>query len=133
MHSIVKNHRHLAIALGVVVLPIAAFAAMSTSRLPTGPVSCDIRTSQSGGQITLNAVALADRSVNGNYAFRVRSVDSFNGTNIDQSGPFSAGPSKPATLGSVMLGANGATYKATLDITANNQSISCSKRIGDGA
>jgi hypothetical protein len=133
MHSIVKNHRHLAIALGLVLLPIGAFATMGTTNQTSGPVSCDIRTSQSGGQITLNALASTDSDINGNYAFRVTSTDSSNGTNINQSGTFSATSSKPAMLGSVMLGANGAAYKATLDITVDKQKISCSKRIGDSA
>lgn len=133
MQSIVKHHRHLAIAMGVVLLPIAAFATMGTASQPNGTVSCDIRTSQSSGQVTLNAVAQAATSVNGNYTFHVSSTGGSNGTNIDQSGSFSATPGKPATLGTVMLDARGTTYKATLDITVDKQKISCTKRIGDSA
>lgn len=132
MHSIVKNHRHLAIATGVILLPIAAFATMGTATQSAGPVSCDIRTSQSGGQITLNALASTDRSVNGNYTFHVSSTGTLNGTNIDQSGAFNATPSKPATLGSVMLDGKGG-YKATLEVTVDKQTVSCTKRIGDSA
>ncbi|TWD51102.1 hypothetical protein FB480_10564 [Agrobacterium vitis] len=133
MQSIVKNHRHLAIAMGVVLLPIGAFATMGSGTQSAGPLSCDIRTSQSGGQITLNALASTDRSVNGNYTFHVSSTGASNGTNIDQSGAFSASPGKPATLGSVMLDASGATYKATLELTVDKKTVRCTKRIGDSA
>lgn len=132
MHRIVKHHRHLSIALGVVLIPIAAFAAMGVTTQPNGLVSCTIRTSQSGGQIMLNAETSSARAVNGSYSFHVSSADSSNGTNIDQNGTFSATPSRPASLGSVMLNASGDTYRATLDIIVDQQKTSCSKHIGGG-
>lgn len=130
VNSIVKHHRRLSIALGVALVPMAAFAAMGLTTQPDGLVTCDIRTSQSGDQIMLNAETSAERNVNGSYSFRVSGTGSSNGTTINQSGAFVATPSQPATLGSVMLNAKGASYRATLDITVDQQKTSCSKRIG---
>ncbi len=130
MYRIVENHRRLAIALGVLVVPITAYAAMSAATQPTGLLTCDIRASQSGGQVTLNPSVTTQNTANGSYAFKVNSVGASNGTNINQSGNFAAQPHQPVTLGSVMLDATGTVYQATLDIKTNSQKISCSKRIG---
>lgn len=91
-----------------------------------GAVSCEIDVSDSGGGVTLKGRVYAKTGVEGSYRMRVSSTS---GSNINQSGDFSASPGSPGDLGMVSLGGNG-SYTARLEVTWDGGMTSCSERGG---
>ncbi|MBB3612439.1 curli-like amyloid fiber formation chaperone CsgH [Rhizobium sp. BK602] len=130
MPHIVNHPRRLLTAIALVLLPAGALATMVTAGPSDGPLRCEIRATPQGGMVALEALAHADKRVSGTYSFHIESAGGGGGSNIDQSGAFDAAPGRAAMLGSVSLGAKGAVYDATLDITTGGKSISCSQRVG---
>ncbi|MQB46452.1 curli-like amyloid fiber formation chaperone CsgH [Rhizobium sp. ICMP 5592] len=130
MHSIVNHPRRVMAALALLLVPAGALAAMATAGQSVEPVRCEIRATPESGMVALEALVHADKNASGTYSFRVESVGGAGGTNIEQSGAFNATSGRPATLGAVTLGAKGAVYDATLDVTVGGKSISCTQRVG---
>lgn len=95
-----------------------------------GPFHCEIQTSSRNGMITLEGVIQSDIDVNGSYRFRVKNAGRSDGSNIQQGGQFSVRADGTTTLGRVMLGSRGAIYDASLEVTADGETISCDKRVG---
>lgn len=130
MPGIVNHPRRVVAALALILIPAGALATMATGAQPGGSLRCEIRATPEGGVVALEAIAYADKGVSGTYSFHVESAGGAGGTNIEQSGEFSAASGRPATLGTVTLGGNGAIYDAKLKITVGDKSISCAERIG---
>jgi len=130
MPSIAKHPRRVMAALALVLIPAGALATIATADQSVGPVRCEIRVTPEGGMVSLEALAHADRNVSGTYSFHVESAGRSGGTNVEQGGPFSAAPGKPATLGAVTLEAKGAVFDARLEVTVDGKSIGCAERVG---
>ncbi len=120
------GRKHLPIlALGVAATIGAGFAAAGNGQA-SGPLSCEIVATPSGGMTAIEGVARSNAALTGNYRLRVSGP----GTNISQGGPFDAAAGRPATLGSVMLGGSGGSYDVRLEVEAGGTTVSCSERIG---
>ncbi|BAV47523.1 hypothetical protein MesoLj113a_18010 [Mesorhizobium sp. 113-1-2] len=130
MLRIAKHPRPVITALALILVPVGALATMASADQSIAPVRCEIRATPEGGMVSLEALAHADRDVSGTYSFHVESAGRTGGTNIEQGGPFSVAPDKPATLGTVMLDAKGAVFDARLKVTVDGKSIGCAKRVG---
>ena len=120
------GRKHLPIlALGVAATLGAGVAAAGNGQ-GSGPISCEIVATPSGGMTAIEGVARSDTAMTGSYQLRVSGP----GTNISQGGPFDASAGRPATLGSVMLGGSGGSYDVRLEVETGGASASCSERIG---
>jgi hypothetical protein len=96
---------------------------------PKGPVRCEIQKVTTGGTLTLTPIVRADMAVTGSYKFKVTGGSRGGSSTVDQGGPFSATASAPAKLSTVSVGAGG-SYDASLTVTWDGTSVSCSERIG---
>ena len=93
------------------------------------PIRCDIQVKERGQSVALEGVVFANAAVEGSYHLRVSKSGGAGSSDINQSGDFSAGPGKPNTLGTVMLGADGGSYTARLTVTWDGGSIECTERV----
>jgi hypothetical protein len=129
----IKRHKRfiaravpLALGLGMAGFAISAGQAESTD----APLRCEIEMSKQGGMVAMQGVVHSDVAVSGSYRFRVASAGSGGNSNISQGGGFSADANDPVTLGNVMLGGGG-SYDASLEVTANGETIECSERTSE--
>lgn len=113
-------------AAGIGLGAAGAFAGQAGS--DDGPVRCEIEETAAGGMTTLEAVIHADRAVAGSYAFSVEGGGGSNSATINQGGDFEVEPDEPAVVGTVSLG-NG-VYDATLEVTVDGETLTCSERSG---
>lgn len=130
---LLRMNRHMAAravpvlcGLGLAALAIGTGRAASTDE----PVRCEIQADTAGSMITLQGMVQADEAASGTYRFKVESTGSGGNSDIKQGGSFAVGPDRPATLGRVMLGGGGVVYDASLDVTSNGATVSCSKQVG---
>lgn len=115
----------------LVLVPVAAVATMSTAKTFDSTQLCEIgATPAGGGMVKLDALVHADRALSGSYTFRVEKTGGGGSSTINQGGDFDAKAGDTATLSSVSLGAKGARYKATLDVTIGGKTVSCTKQTG---
>ena len=91
---------------------------------------CEIRVSKRGGTTTLEGVVFSSAPVAGSYRLSVGSSGGSGGSDIDQSGNFSAKPGEPANLGGVNLGGAAGTYSADLTIKWNGGASHCTQHVG---
>ena len=117
------------IAVGAGSAGRADQAASGAATAASGPVRCEIQKATSGGTLTLTPVVRADAPVNGSYKFKVTGGSRGGSSTVDQGGPFTAAAGGTAKLSTVQVGAGG-SYDATLTVTWNGSSVSCSERIG---
>jgi hypothetical protein len=120
----------LAAAIGVAAASAAGGgAAGSGPAVPpgsdTGSFRCEIQAKPMGGMTSLAAVVHANVAMSGSYSFKVASGSRGGSSNINQGGPFAAKAKELVTLGTVSVGP-GATYNATLTVTANGATATCS-------
>ena len=94
------------------------------------PTRCEIKTTQQGSMISLDGVFVADSDMSGSYRFQITSIGGSGNTNIRQGGGFSAEAGDEVTLGRVMVGANGALYDASFEVTLGGETFKCSERVG---
>lgn len=111
----------IAVTMGVAAAGIGAGQAGPTG----GPVRCEIKTTRSGGMVTLAGVVHADAVVAGSYSFRVAG----GGTDIAQGGEFNTRAGQAETLGQVMLGGRSTVYQASLDVSAGGRTYRCTERV----
>jgi len=76
-------------------------------------VSCDVRVRRTANGMLIQAVAHADRAIDGDYELVITKSGGGGSSDVTQSGPFSAAPGETVTLGSTELGADG-RYRALL-------------------
>lgn len=132
MSRLILSSRRVALALGLILAPAAAFAGMSGSASSAGgPVRCEIRAVPQGGLLSLTALVEADRAVTGRYTLEVEGAGRGGGTQLNQGGPFTASAGRAQTLGSVTLSGRGALYDVALDVTVGGRTVSCNERVGD--
>lgn len=98
----------------------------SASAGNNGAVRCEIDVRDSGGGVTLQGRVYAKTGVEGSYRMRVSSTS---GSNINQSGGFSASPGSPGDLGLVSLGGSG-SYTARLEVSWDGGATTCTERGG---
>jgi hypothetical protein len=77
------------------------------------------------GMTSLAAVVHANAAVSGSYSFKVVSGGRGGSSNINQGGPFAAKAKEMVTLGTVSVGP-GASFNATLTVTADGATATCS-------
>ena len=128
MLHIVKQSRPVALALAFV--SAGALATMAAADQSLNPLRCEIRATPEGGRVSLQALAYADKNVNGIYSFHIESAGLNGDNSIEQGGAFSAAPGKPATLGAVTLNTEGTVYDARLEVTVDGKSIACAEQVG---
>lgn len=112
-------------ALALTLAGCAASAGSGSAS--AGPLQCEIVAKTSGGMTRLEAVAHAERPTSGQYSFQISSSGASGSSNVRQGGEFEAAPGRSATLGTAGFGA-GASYKATLEVNANGERVTCEKR-----
>lgn len=127
MTHILLHSRRLAAATGLVCLAAGATIG-AAGAAPDGPAACEIVAQRQGASLQLTALARAERAVTGSYTFEVASTRGGN-TRIRQGGDFTAGPGRPATLGTLGLDA-GAIYDATLELKVGGRTMACTERVG---
>jgi hypothetical protein len=121
----------VALGLGVVAAAMLSGGTEVNAEAARGPVRCEIKVTSLGGGVELQGVVFADAAIHGDYALQVSSAGSGR-SSINQAGRFSAGPDGPAKLGTVRLGGDNGTYRATLKVTWNGEEIECEKTVGGG-
>ena len=121
----------LALGLGVMAAAMLSGGTKVSAKAARGPVRCEIKVTSLGGGVELQGVVFADAAIHGAYALQVSSAGGGR-SNINQAGRFSAGPDGPVKLGSVRLGGDNGTYRATLKVTWNGEEIECEKTVGGG-
>lgn len=99
----------------------AAVASAAFASAAAAPARCELRVVRDGDGVALTALAHAGAPVSGRYAFSVTGP----GTAIRQGGAFSAAPGRPATLGTMRLGAAQLGARAALDLTVDGRVLSC--------
>jgi hypothetical protein len=132
------NRIHLAAAAALVGLGAAGFATADGTPEPgpapeaayAEPLHCEIVASPAKGMLALEGVLHSDTPISGSYRFRVVSQGGGGSSNIQQGGEFFAGPDAPVSLGTVMIGNRGGSYKATLEVVADGKTIACTERTG---
>ncbi|WP_071096968.1 curli-like amyloid fiber formation chaperone CsgH [Mesorhizobium sp. ORS 3428] len=127
-----KLDKRAAAASAALLAVIAAGVAGATAGRDgsnSGPLRCEIRETIRGDAILLEPLVYADKSTSGTYSVSVSGGGASGSTNIQQGGAFEAGPGKPASLGQMSLGANGATYDVKLKVTADGTTINCVKQV----
>lgn len=129
MSSFSRNVSTLVPALMAVSLAAASAASLQPAHAGDG-ARCEIRVSTRGGTTTLEGVVFASAPVAGSYRLSVGSTGAGGGSDIDQSGNFSAKPGEPVNLGVVSLGGPAGTYSAELTIKWNGGTSRCSQRAG---
>ena len=96
-----------------------AAAPMRETAAPRTPllesVSCEVRVRSSSNGILIQAVAHADRAINGDYELVITKSGGGGSSDVTQSGPFTAAAGESVTLGSTELGADG-RYRAVLTL-----------------
>ena len=130
MLHIVKQSRPVIPALALALVSAGALATMAAADQSPNPLRCEIRATPEGGMVSLQALAYADKNVNGIYSFHIESAGLNGDNNIEQGGAFSAAPGKPATLGAVTLNTEGTVYDARLEVTVDGKSIACAEHVG---
>lgn len=95
---------------------------------PHAPLRCEIEIQVTNGMVALEGVVHASPAVAGSYQLRVVSTGSSGNSDIEQGGPFTAGPEGKATLGQVMLGSG--SFDASLAIIVDGAAVSCSRHGG---
>ena len=116
----------VAIGLGVVALTGPAAQPAHAGGGGDG-ARCEIRVSKRGGATTLEGFVVAASPISGSYRISVTSSGGGGGSDIDQSGQFSAGPGGPVSLGVVSLGGSPGGYRADLTVKWNGGSTRCSE------
>ena len=76
-------------------------------------VSCEVRVRPTSNGIVIQAVAHADRAIEGDYELVITRSGGGGSSDVTQGGPFSAAAGESVTLGSTELGAGG-RYRAVL-------------------
>lgn len=125
-----KNRRAstIAIGCGITLTALAAGAGAATST--DGPLSCTIEATSVGGGITLEGRVEAAVPVSGSYQLQVQSAGYSGSTSFRQGGGFTATSGAEVALGRIILGDASSIYDATLEIAADDASVTCAKRIG---
>ncbi|MBB4571197.1 curli-like amyloid fiber formation chaperone CsgH [Rhizobium leucaenae] len=129
MPNSIKHPRRLITILALVLLPVGAFAAMTTANQSDGAQLCEIKATPRPGLVRLDALVRADSHVGGTYTFHVEKAGDGGSSTINQSGDFDAVSGHLAVLSSVSLASKGTEYKATLDVVIGDKSFSCTKQI----
>jgi hypothetical protein len=78
-------------------------------------VSCEVRVRPSSNGMLIQAVAHANRAINGDYELVITKSGGGGSSDVTQSGPFTAAAGESVTLGSTELGADG-RYRAVLTL-----------------
>jgi hypothetical protein len=91
---------------------------------------CELRFNKRGGSTVLEGFVITPSAISGSYRISATAASGSGGSDVDQSGAFSAGPGGPVSLGVVSLGTSAASYNAELTVKWNGISISCSERAG---
>jgi len=122
------------VALGAGSLAINATETEQSSPAvePTGPVSCEILTTQKGGMTIIETLVHSEIEIEGSYQFSMSSSARSGSSKIRQGGSFYVKENSSATLGKTMLGGNG-TYEANLTIYADGAEFECETNIGEKA
>lgn len=129
-----RNRRFSARPSGPGMLMLAAasallaggFAFTGSGEASSGAVTCQLRMEGSGSASRLTGIVHAKAPVDGSYRLRVTSSGNGGGSNITQSGEFSATPGVPATLGVVSLGGGG-TFQAELQVSWSGGTVRCTR------
>lgn len=93
------------------------------------PIYCEINTSETGSMVVLESMIYADRAIQGQFRFKVKSASGSGRTNISQGSMFTAGPGAPVMVGKTML-SRGNVYDASLVVTVAGVTFTCAERVG---
>jgi hypothetical protein len=131
----IRRNGALGATLAAAALAVAAAVAQGNAasaasdaadpRSDAGTFRCEIQAKPAAGALALAAVVHAETRLTGSYSFKVVGKSGGGSSNINQGGPFAASAKGDVTLGTVSLG-GGAAYTATLTVTANGQTATCS-------
>ena len=91
---------------------------------------CEIKVAKRSGMTTLEGFVVAPAAISGSYRISVTSSGSGGGSDIDQSGAFTAKPGQPVSLGVVSMGGSAGSYNAELTVKWNGGSTHCAEHVG---
>ena len=89
---------------------------------------CEFKIGKRSGMTTLEGVVASQAAISGSYRISVSSVGG-GGSDIDQSGAFSAKPGQTVSLGVVSMGGTPGRYAADLTVTWNGGSTHCTEHV----
>jgi hypothetical protein len=101
----------------------------SASDAPSGSMRCAIRQSLQGNSILIEPIVEAGRRLGGAYRISLSGGGDGGSSSISQGGDFKVEAGSPTTLGRMRVDASGATYHVRLTVTANGESVSCSRQV----
>ncbi|MGJ3261860.1 MAG: curli-like amyloid fiber formation chaperone CsgH [Salinarimonas sp.] len=104
--------------------PLAASLGASAADEAHAGLTCEIRTSRSGGLLLLEPTVSSDTAMRGHYGFVVEGRGSGGRSDIEQGGAFAVSAGEPARLGSVALSPS-AAFEARLEIEADGVRTTC--------
>lgn len=127
--------RLTALACAPLAMILAATSLTATSGSPAhaGPsasgATCEIKVSKRGGMTTLEGFVVSPTAISGSYRVSVTSAGGGGGSDIDQSGAFSAKAGQSTSLGVVSMGGSAGSYNAELTVKWNGGSTRCQERV----
>lgn len=127
-HGLAVRLVPLALGLGVIGMAGSAIHDKADAGQNSAGARCEIVVSKRGGGVELTGIVYAKTPVHGSYVLTVSKSGSGGGSDISQSGDFSAAPGKPGYLGNVMIGGDGGAYVAKLRIKSSDGSAECVER-----
>ena len=101
------------------------FAAQPAHAARVAPaVDCDVRTVRTAHGLRIEGVVRAARPIDGEYALSIRKSGGGGSSDIEQGGPFSAGPERSVTLSGAEIGmGRGARVHAALRIAEDGREV----------
>ncbi len=89
-------------------------------------IRCELKVGKRSGMTTLEGIVAAPTAISGSYRISVTSAGgSGSGSDVDQSGAFSAKAGQSVSLGMVSMGGSSGKYTADLTVTWNSGSTHC--------
>ncbi|KQZ50654.1 hypothetical protein ASD54_10560 [Rhizobium sp. Root149] len=117
------------VIVALLLAAVGGTAGLAIAGSSKGPLRCELRVTKSGGNVTLEALAFSEKSVEGTYRLMVDGSGQGGNSVIQQGGPFNADPAKSNSLGMVSLG-SGSSYDAKLEVKAGGTSANCTETVG---
>ncbi|WP_137135796.1 curli-like amyloid fiber formation chaperone CsgH [Rhizobium sp. FKY42] len=119
------------VVVALLLAAVGGTAGLAIAGSSKGPLRCELRVTKSGGNITLEALAFSDKSIEGTYRLMVDRSGQGGNSVIQQGGPFNVDAAKASSLGLVSLG-TGSSYDARLEVKGGGTSVKCTETVGAG-
>jgi hypothetical protein len=112
----------------IAAMPVAGEAGAQAAGTSDG-TRCELKVGKRSGMTTLEGFVSATSTISGSYRISVTSAGGGGGSDVDQSGAFTAKSGQSVSLGVVSMGGTPGKYTADLTVTWNAGSIQCIEHV----